>query len=280
MSAFVFSTTVMSRIALCLEYDGTPYAGWQSQPSVPTVQGAVESALATFLATPQRISVSAAGRTDTGVHALGQIIHFDTDVARNLSAWVRGLNALLPPTIAVRWAREVDASFHARFSARRRTYRYYIYRHSVRSPLMHGRAAWIYQPLDVVAMAKATEFLLGEHDFSSFRSSQCQAKSPIKFIETARVEASGPWLVFSVTANAYLHHMVRNLVGALLEIGRGRRPPEWMSELLVACDRTQGAPTAPACGLYFARVDYPAQFGLPDEDAESAWGVHGSKFVV
>ena len=275
-----FRADDMSRIVLCLEYDGTPYAGWQRQPDVPTVQDAVESAIGRFLAVPGRVEVVAAGRTDTGVHALGQIVHFDTTIDRSSFAWVRGLNALLPPTIAVRWAREVDPAFHARFSACRRSYRYRIYHHTVRAPLVHGRAAWVYRRLDVDAMARAAQVIVGEHDFSSFRASQCQAKNPVKHVEVARIEVSGPWIEFSVSANAFLHHMVRNLVGALLEIGSGRRPPSWMADLLAARDRTQGAPTAPACGLYFTRVEYPPPFEFQEDFVESIWAVRESRSVV
>lgn len=253
----------MPRLALGLEYDGRPFQGWQSQPSRQTVQDVLEAAIARFTGRQERIAVIAAGRTDAGVHALGQVIHLDTDALRSMHAWVRGLDALLPPTIAVRWAREVPETFHARFSALRRSYVYRIFNDPIRSALLDGRAAWCFRPLDLNAMREAAGTLLGEHDFSSFRSVQCQAKSPVKRLERLDIRREGANIEFVFTANAFLHHMVRNIVGSLVYVGLGRRPAAWMSEVLAARDRTRAAPTYAACGLYFATAEYPPEFGLP-----------------
>ncbi|CAN5180966.1 tRNA pseudouridine(38-40) synthase TruA [soil metagenome] len=252
------------RVALGLEYDGTPWHGWQSQPNGQTVQDVLETALGRFLDTPARVAVTCAGRTDAGVHASGQVVHLDTDVVRPDSSWVRGVNAHLPATIAVRWAAEVPVDFHARFSAVRRRYRYAIYNHPVRSPLAENRAFWCFRPLDRDAMREAAIALLGEHDFSSFRSSECQAKSPVKTMESIDWSARGDFVDIHLSANAFLHHMVRNLVGALVEIGAGRKQVAWLAELLAARARRLGAPTAPAAGLCFERVEYPRGFGLED----------------
>ena len=260
-----------ARLALCLEYDGRPYAGWQSQPAVPTVQTTLEQAIAQFVASDERVEVVAAGRTDTGVHALGQVVHLDTAVQRPAHAWVRGLNALLPPSIAVRWAQPVDDAFHARFAAMRRTYVYRIHNHAVRSPLLDGRAAWCHRPLDHEAMARAARVLLGEHDFSSFRSSQCQAKLPVKQVHRLDIRRDGASIELLITANAFLHHMVRNIVGCLVYVGLGRENEAWLAEVLAARDRRVAAPTYAACGLYFARVDYPLDFKLPCEPLPAPW---------
>lgn len=260
-----------ARLALCLEYDGRPYSGWQTQPTLPTVQTTLEQAIAQFVASAERVEVVAAGRTDTGVHGLGQVVHLDTEAQRPAHAWVRGLNALLPPSIAVRWAQPVGDDFHARFSAMRRTYVYRIHNHPVRSPLLDGRAAWCPRPLDHEAMARAARVLLGEHDFSSFRSSQCQAKSPIKQVHRLEIHRDGASIELLITANAFLHHMVRNIVGCLVYVGLGRQSEAWLAEVLAARDRRVAAPTYAACGLYFARVDYPEQFGLPNEALPVPW---------
>ncbi|CAN5169082.1 tRNA pseudouridine(38-40) synthase TruA [soil metagenome] len=252
------------RVALGVEYDGTPWHGWQSQPGGQTLQDTLEAALGRFLDTPERVAVSCAGRTDAGVHASGQVVHLDTAVVRPATSWVRGVNAHLPSTLAVRWASEVSDDFHARFSAIRRGYRYTLYNHPVRSPLAENRAFWCFRPLDRVAMRDAAAVLIGEHDFSSFRSSECQAKTPVKTLESIEWSANGDFIDIRLTANAFLHHMVRNLVGALVEVGTGRKPVTWIGELLEARDRRLGAPTAPAGGLCFERVEYPRGFGLED----------------
>jgi len=251
----------MSRIAIGLEYDGSGFNGWQAQPHGNTVQDAVERALAAVAA--DRVRVSCAGRTDSGVHALAQVAHFDTEALRPLNAWVRGANAHLPAQIAVRWAQEVDGEFHARFSARSRSYRYLLHNHPVRPALHHGKHGWFHQPLDVERMRGAAVHLLGEHDFSAFRAADCQAKSPLKTLHRADIQRFGDMVVFEFCASAFLHHMVRNLVAALVAVGKGRCPPEWLAELLAGRDRTRGAPTFSPAGLYFAGVEYEPRWCLP-----------------
>ena len=251
----------MTRIALGLEYDGSSFKGWQSQPHGNTVQDALERALAAVAGEPLR--VSCAGRTDSGVHALAQVVHFDTEVRRPLTAWVRGVNAHLPPQIAVRWSQCVGQEFHARFSARSRSYRYLLHNHPVRPALHHGKHGWFHQALDVDLMNRAALCLLGEHDFSAFRAAECQAKSPVKTMHCAEIQRYGDLVVFEFRASAFLHHMVRNLVAALVAVGKGRCPPEWLAQLLAGRDRTRGAPTFSAAGLYFAGVEYEAHWCLP-----------------
>jgi len=250
------------RIALGIEYDGSAYEGWQTQPHGRTVQDVLEAALGNFAAEP--LATICAGRTDTGVHARGQVVHLDTTRERPQNAWVRGVNRYLPPGIAVRWAREVEGDFHARYSATARHYEYWILNEAVRAPLLDRRAGWVFRPLDLEAMRAASTVLVGTHDFSAFRSSQCQAASPVRSLsrcEVQRVDAR--LLCVRVSANAFLHHMVRNLVGALVEVGTGRRPVAWMAEILAARDRRRAAPTMDAAGLYLSAVDYDARFGLP-----------------
>jgi tRNA pseudouridine38-40 synthase len=242
------------RIALGLEYDGSAFCGWQSQAGGGSVQDALESALSVVADSP--IRVACAGRTDAGVHALAQVVHFDTDAARPDTAWVRGVNAHLPPSIAVRWAQPVSSDFHARFSARGRRYRYLLLNRGERPGLMAGRVGWYHRPLDAQAMAQAAGLLLGEHDFSAFRAAECQAKSPVKTLRRAEVLRHGDLLVFDFEASAFLHHMVRNLVGALVYVGKGAHPPAWLGKLLAGRDRARAAPTFDASGLYFAGVDY------------------------
>jgi len=249
------------RIALGLSYDGAPFAGWQSQPAGNTVQDRLEAALAAVADGPVR--VVAAGRTDAGVHAAAQVCHFDTMAERPLSAWVRGTNAHLPESVAVQWACEVDEDFHARFSAVARTYVYVLYNHPVR-PALHARqVGWFHRPLDVVAMQRAAKLLLGEHDFSAFRSAECQAAHPVRVMQAVNVSTHGPYVVFRFTANAFLHHMVRNLVGSLVYVGKGAQPPEWMRELLAQRDRSAAAPTFSPAGLYLTEVRYPDTWRLP-----------------
>ena len=249
------------RIALGLEYDGSRFLGWQTQPGGGTVQDALEKALS--MVAGSAVSVVAAGRTDRGVHAREQVVHVDVEAARPTSAWVRGVNALLPPSVAVLWAAPVDAAFHARYSARARSYRYVLINRPVRPALAAGRVGWFHAPLDVAAMQAAAEELLGEHDFSAFRSSECQAKTPVRTVTAMRIERRGERIDFVVRANAFLHHMVRNLVGALVYVGKGRYPPHWLGELLAARDRTRAAPTFAAEGLYLETIDYEARWGLP-----------------
>ncbi|HTJ95937.1 MAG TPA: tRNA pseudouridine(38-40) synthase TruA [Rhodocyclaceae bacterium] len=248
------------RIALGVEYDGSAFYGWQSQAGGNTVQDALEAALSVVAAEP--IRVACAGRTDAGVHALCQVAHFDTEVQRPDTAWVRGVNANLPPTVAVRWAQPVDDEFHARFSAQGRRYRYALLNRPQRPSLWTNYAGWHHMPLDADAMAQAARYLLGEHDFSAFRAAECQAKSPIKTLHQADVQRHGDWLIFDFHANAFLHHMVRNLIGTLVYVGKGAHPPEWAAEVLASRSRTVAAPTFSAAGLYFAGVDYDPRFGL------------------
>jgi tRNA pseudouridine38-40 synthase len=248
------------RIALGLEYDGSGFCGWQSQAGGGSVQDALESALSAIVDAPTR--VACAGRTDAGVHALAQVVHFDTDAVRPDTAWVRGVNAHLPSSVAVRWAQPVPDEFHARFSALGRRYRYLLLNRGERPGLMAGRVGWFHRPLDADAMAEAAGLLLGEHDFSAFRAAECQAKSPVKTLRRAAVTRHGDLLVFDFEASAFLHHMVRNLVGALVYVGKGAHPPAWLGELLAGRDRARAAPTFEACGLYFAGVDYDPAWQL------------------
>jgi len=249
------------RIALGLEYDGHGYAGWQSQPEGNTLQDALEAALAIIAGEPLR--VTCAGRTDAGVHAVGQVVHFDVAAQRPLSAWVRGVNSHLPTGMAVRWARAVSDRFHARNCARARRYRYLLLNRPQRPGLLAGRVGWFHQPLDVQVMQQAGRCLIGEHDFSAFRAAECQARSPVKIMHQVSIARQGECIVFDFCANAFLHHMVRNLVGALVFVGKGRRPVEWLAELLASGDRTQGAPTFAASGLYFVGPEYDPVWELP-----------------
>ncbi len=256
------------RIALGIEYDGAAFNGWQTQPDGRSVQDALEGALAALAGI--QLATVCAGRTDAGVHAVDQVVHFDTAVERPLTAWVRGTNRFLPGTIAVRWARAVDGDFHARFGARARRYDYWILNDPVRSPLAARRATWIYRSLDDGAMQAAAALLVGTHDFTSFRSAECQAASPVRELRQLEVRRFGRYIRLQATANAFLHHMVRNLAGTLVAIGLGRRPPGWAAEVLAAKDRRLAAPTLAADGLYLARVEYDERFGLPAPAASSA----------
>lgn len=251
------------RIALGLEYDGSGYAGWQSQPGGNTIQDALEGALGAIAGVPVR--TVCAGRTDAGVHALEQVVHFDVTVERPTTAWVRGVNAHLPRHIAVRWARGVEDAFHARFSARARLYRYVLLNRPERPGLLSGRLGWCHQPLDDEAMRAAAACLVGEHDFSAFRSAECQAKSPVKTLRRCEVRRQGDRICFDLEASAFLHHMVRNVVGSLVYVGMGRRPVNWLAELLAARDRRLAAPTFMPDGLYFAAVEYDPAWELPQQ---------------
>ncbi|MFA6970400.1 MAG: tRNA pseudouridine(38-40) synthase TruA [Gallionella sp.] len=254
------------RIALGVEYDGRPFCGWQSQPSGLTVQDTLQSVLSQIAAAP--ISVHAAGRTDTGVHGLEQVVHFDTEAVRPLSAWVRGVNTLLPASIAVRWAHPVSDEFHARFSAQGRSYRYLLINRSVRSAIHAGKTGWYHLPLDISLMREAAQCLLGEHDFSAFRAAECQAKSPVKYMNSIDIYQDGEMLVFDLSANAFLHHMVRNLVGCLVYVGKGKYPPQWLAEVLAGRERRHAAPTFSPDGLYLRRIQYDAKWGLPQMENE------------
>lgn len=249
------------RIALGVEYDGAGFHGWQSQPDRLTVQDALEAALARVAGEPVR--VHCAGRTDAGVHACGQVVHFDTLADRPASAWVRGTNAGLPATVAVQWAQPVPAAFHARFSALSRSYTYLLCNEPVRPALGAGRVGWFHLPLDETRMQAAAQLLVGSHDFSAFRAAECQARSPVKSLHCAEVSREGRYLVLRFRADAFLHHMVRNLVGALVYVGKGRQPVEWVGELLAARQRSRAAPTFSAAGLYLSEVEYDPVWRLP-----------------
>ncbi len=249
------------RIALGIEYDGSGFAGWQSQPLGNTVQDVLERALAAVAG--RAVRTICAGRTDAGVHATAQVVHFDTDVVRPESAWVRGVNTHLPPPVAVTWAKPVDEDFHARFSARARHYRYLLLNRPVRPALSASRVGWFHHPLDLGAMEDAAGCLLGEHDFSAFRAAECQAKSPVKTIYTISIARQGDLFSFDFSASAFLHHMVRNLVGALVYVGKGKHPPAWLAEVLASRDRSRAAPTFAAAGLYLSGVDYDGRWQLP-----------------
>lgn len=250
------------RIALGLEYDGRAFRGWQVQENTRTVQASVEAALARIAGHDLR--VHCAGRTDAGVHACGQVVHFETDVQRPLRAWVLGANVHLPEDVAVLWAVPVEDDFHARFSATGRVYRYLILNRPSRPALFRGRAAWECRPLDAAAMGDAARHLLGEHDFSSFRAVGCQAKHPVRELRRLEVSRQGQWVCLEAEANGFLHHMVRNIAGVLMAVGAGKRPSDWVREVLERRDRRLGGVTAPADGLYLTRVEYPRRFALPE----------------
>ncbi len=253
----------MARIAVGIEYDGTAYAGWQSQPAAPSIQQVAERALSYVADAP--VALVCAGRTDAGVHALGQVAHFDTAAERAMRSWVLGANSELPPDVCLTWARAVPEHFHARFSAEARCYRYLVLNRATRPALDARRAAWVHRPLDERAMQAAAAHLTGEHDFSAFRAAECQAKSPVRRLMRLAVERRGDWLVIEAEANAFLHHMVRNLAGLLIHVGRGDAAPAWAAEVLAGRDRTRAPATAPAAGLYFAGVRYAPAFGLPSQ---------------
>jgi tRNA pseudouridine38-40 synthase len=250
------------RIALGISYNGGAYQGWQSQLSGQTVQDQLEKALGRLAAHP--VSTLCAGRTDAGVHALMQVVHFDTDSIRREVSWVRGTNALLPRDISVEWAREVPVAFHCRASALTRRYAYLLYESPVRPSIDTGRVGWVMAPLNVDTMRLAAQRLIGEHDFSSFRASQCQALSPVKQMRQIEISRRGAYLRFEFEANAFLHHMIRNIMGCLIAVGSGKKPVEWMDDVLQARQRKIAAPTFSPDGLYFLGPRYDAQWGLPE----------------
>lgn len=249
------------RIALGVEYNGTNFSGWQWQVECRTVQDEVEKALSYVADHPVR--VVCAGRTDTGVHAQEQVVHFDTHASRDLHAWVLGANTNLPPDVSILWAVKVDDDFHARFSAIARSYRYVILNRQSRPALRYERVSWAHSSLDEQRMSDAAKYFIGKHDFTTFRAVACQSKTPVRTIEKLNVARHGEYLVIDITANAFLHHMVRNIAGVLMEIGRGDKEPEWVPELLESRDRRVGGVTANPGGLYLMSVDYPDQFDLP-----------------
>ncbi len=258
------------RIACAVEYDGSGFCGWQRQDHARSVQADVESALSKVA--DHDVRVVCAGRTDSGVHASWQIIHFDTSARRPARSWVLGANANLPRDAGLLWAREVDEDFHARFSARARCYRYVILNREVPSALLRQRVTWIHQSLDVSRMQEGARHLLGEHDFSAFRALACQAKTPVRTIYRLEVKRSGRYLYLDVEANAFLHHMVRNIAGVLLAVGRGVQSSGWVRDVLRQRDRTQGGVTAPADGLYLVGVRYPARHQIPPLGALPQFG--------
>jgi len=259
------------RIAVGVEYDGSTFCGWQVQSAAPTVQAVLEAALSRIADQP--VEVTCAGRTDAGVHALGQVAHFDTSAVRSAHAWLLGTNTTLPAEVSLRWVAAVPDHFHARFSALARTYCYVILNRTARSALAAGRALLVHQRLDVALMEQGARWLIGEHDFSAFRSSECQARSPVRQLRALAIERQGDWIHIDVTANAFLHHMVRNIVGLLLAIGLRRAAPERARQQLESRVRSLGEATAAALGLYLWRVDYPSEFGLPADSAIMARGV-------
>lgn len=249
------------RIALGLEYDGAAFCGWQTQPERCAVQDALERALSELAG--KNIETVCAGRTDAGVHALAQVVHFDVDVERPLSAWVRGGNALLHDAIAVNWACAVTPDFHARFSATGRRYVFWLLNRAQRPGLLRGRVGWYYRHLDERAMQEAAQCLIGEHDFSAFRAAECQAKTPVKTLRQLEICRRGDLIRFEFAADAFLQHMVRNIIGSLVYVGSGRQPAGWIGEVLGNRDRNRAAPTFAASGLYLAAVEYDASWALP-----------------
>ena len=259
----------MQRVALGVSYLGQGYQGWQSQPSGRTVQDQLQKALTTFAAQP--VNVVCAGRTDAGVHGLNQVVHFDAPVARDTCSWVRGTNRYLPADVAVQWARVVAPTFHARNSALGRRYVYVLLQSPVRPALEAGRCGWVFAPLDGQAMRQAAAALLGEHDFSSFRAALCQAKTPVKTLRRLEITQHGAYWRFDFEANAFLHHMVRNLMGCLLAVGSGKQPAKWVTEVLAARSRKVAAPTFAADGLYFLGPYYDPAHGIPEDVPAAGW---------
>jgi tRNA pseudouridine38-40 synthase len=257
------------RIALGITYNGQPYQGWQSQSTGLTIQDKLEKALKEF--TTQKVTTLCAGRTDAGVHGLMQVVHFDTPLERDMASWVRGTNRYLPHDISVQWAQEVPLEFHARGSALSRRYAYIVLESPVRPSLEFGRAGWVYRALDQTAMQQAAQYLLGEHDFTSFRASSCQALSPVKTMLRADIHKHGPYWRFEFEGNAFLHHKIRNIMGCMVSIGQGFQPPEWMAHVIESKRRDAAAPTFSPDGLYFQGPVYAPQWGLPTNTPPFHW---------
>ena len=253
------------RIVIGVEYDGSSFSGWQLQQGVPSVQQSLQAALSSVADAPVR--VVAAGRTDAGVHARCLVVHFDTEVHRSSRAWLLGTNTRLPPGIGLRWVRELPEHFHARYSATARSYRYVIANRIARPALAYRRVTAVHRPLSLEPMQAAAAQLVGEHDFTSFQSLQCQARSPVRRMQSIELVRQGDYVIAQLTANAFLHHMVRNIMGLLIEVGQGRMPVEQGARILALRDRRQAPATAPSAGLYLWRVHYPAVFELPDDSA-------------
>lgn len=264
------STIGNGRVALVFEYDGAAYHGWQQQKSgVASIEQALAKGVQKVADHP--VELVCAGRTDAGVHASYQVVHFETTAVRNLRSWVMGINTATPHSISVHWAGNAPDPFHARFSAVYRRYRYVIFNGPVRPALLGSQVSWNYRPLAVDAMQKAAQHLTGEHDFSAFRAAGCQSRSPWRFVEFLRVSRHGEYVVIDVQANAFLHHMVRNFAGALMAVGEGRQPPDWIAEVLASRDRRAAGPTAPPGGLYLVDVGYPGGFGVPRAECGPAF---------
>lgn len=268
------SKTQIKRLVLGVQYDGAGWHGWQTQPNGETVQDILEQALMAF--TNTSIATTCAGRTDAGVHAVEQVVHFDTTLERPMCSWVSGVNAFLPASIVVLWAKELtfdnpeaQDNFHARFSAFARTYHYVLYNSPIRSPILSQRAGWVYRPLEVERMRRAAAHLIGEHDFTAFRAAACQAKSPVKHMYNIEIRQQGNLIVFSLRANAFLHHMVRNIVGALIIIGSGKKDPDWLGQLLESRDRGLSAPTFMPDGLYLAKIEYDKKWEIPQSSTQN-----------
>ena len=257
-----------TRIALGIEYDGSRFLGWQTQPGGGAVQDALEAALSGIA--NEAIAVTCAGRTDRGVHARAQVVHFDTSAQRPDSAWLRGVNALLPEAVAVLWSRRVAPEFHARYAAISRTYRYVLLNRPVRPALAARYAGWHHAPLEVAAMREAVAYLLGEHDFSAFRSAECQAKNPVRTLHAIEIERAGDRIEFTLRANAWLQHMVRNIVGTLAYVGKGKHPPQWAKKVLESRDRSLAAPTFGPEGLYLESVEYDLRWNIPTTESQKA----------
>ncbi len=255
------------RVAAIVEYDGSGFCGWQLQDNVRTIQGVVEEAVSSVA--DETVRVITAGRTDTGVHATGQVIHFDALAQRSAQSWVRGINSNLPKDVTILWAQEVEDDFHARFRATGRHYQYVILNRPVPPTYLSGKVTWDYRPLDIASMQAAAIHLVGTHDFSSFRTVHCQAKDPVRELRALDIQRKGELVLIHVYANAFLHHMVRNIAGVLMTIGAGERDPEWAREVLAARDRTQGGKTAAADGLYLTAVEYPEHYNIKQLSPDS-----------
>lgn len=260
----------MTRFVCAVEYDGAGFCGWQRQDHAPSVQAGVERALSKVA--DHAVKVVCAGRTDTGVHATWQVIHFDSDAERSCRSWVLGTNSNLPDAVSLLSAQPVSTEFHARFSAQSRRYRYVILNRSVSSALLRHRVSWQHRSLDESLMQKGADLLVGEHDFSSFRAVACQAKNPVRTVRRLDVSRSGDFIYLDIEANAFLHHMVRNIAGVLMTVGCGERPVEWVSEILAFRDRSRGGVTAPASGLYLVGVSYPEAFGMASSGVLPVYG--------
>jgi tRNA pseudouridine38-40 synthase len=262
------------RFAIGIEYDGSPYFGWQTQRQSPTVQATLETALSKVA--NHDVRLICCGRTDTGVHALGQVAHFDSSAVRSERSWVLGINSHLPATASVLWIRKVDDDFHARFSAYSRSYRYIIMNRWIRPALYNGKVCWCRKPLDEEAMNEAAQALMGEHDFTSYRAQACQARHATREIQSILVTRKNNLVQLDVTANGFLYHMVRNIAGNLMSVGKGDQPASWVGELLTLKDRTKGEATAPAVGLYFVGARFPERYGLPESPPDYPRGMDQS----